>query len=107
MMTRRDFLRGSLAGAVFLPALRFADSPTVSASLRSYPLGPPTPAKGWRVALGDHFNVPFSDNPLWHLNRDSCPVATDDSAGYKPFETEAFNASQITQQGSLAVLTAN
>lgn len=74
--------------------------------MRAQPLGPPVPPNGWRVALADDFNVPFGE-PLWHLNRDSCPDADLNYGGFNGTEVQVFNRSAISHEGSLCNITAS
>ncbi len=74
------------------------------------PTGPATPTGGWAVDFADDFNAPLGTGPgqdnywypsqSWNTNPDA------DVAGDNSYETEVYNASQVSVSGGLLSLTA-
>lgn len=78
-----------------------APTTTISATsggVAAAPDGVPTPAGGWSTQFADSFEVPFSQDPLWH---------TDNGLGNNPaFETEVYTSSAVTAGNGNLDLTA-
>lgn len=73
------------------------------------PSGPATPAGGWSVAMADDFNAPLGtgagEDNLWYPNQNWSPAGSN-AAGDQTYETESYNASQVSVSGGNLALTA-
>jgi hypothetical protein len=81
-----------------------------SSAVKPAPTGPPVPAGGWHVAFADDFNVPLGagagqDN-MWWPSQSWNADPNNDVAGNNSYETEVYNASQVSTSGGLLRLTA-
>jgi hypothetical protein len=74
------------------------------------PTGPAVPAGGWVVDFADDFNAPLGtgagqDN-FWYPSQSWNAYPDTDAAGNNSYETEVYNASQVSVSGGLLLLTA-
>jgi hypothetical protein len=74
------------------------------------PSGPSAPAGGWHVDFADDFNAPLGtgsgqDN-FWYPSQSWNGTLSNNVAGNNSYETEVYNASQVSVSGGLLSLTA-